>query len=327
MRAVVCEGVGRLRVEERAVPVPKEGEILVRVDACGVCRTDLHLLDGELRGARFPVVPGHQAVGRVVEGGGGRFAPSDRVGVPWLGWACGTCADCLGDRENLCAWARFTGHSVDGGFAEYLVADERFALGIPDRFPSVHAAPLLCAGAIGFRSLSMTGKAQRLGLYGFGASAHLVLQVARFQGRDSYVFTRPGDQKGQERALARGAAWAGDSTAPAPEPLDAAILFASAGELVPLALRAVRPGGVVVCAGIHMTPIPSFPYELLWGERCVRSVANLTREDGAAFLELAERIPIETEVEVFPLGEAPEALEAVRAGRVEGSAVLEVLAE
>jgi propanol-preferring alcohol dehydrogenase len=327
MRAIVCEGVGRLTLQERTEPSPGKDQILVRIEACGICRTDLHLLDGELKDARYPVIPGHQVVGRVEAGGAGRFSPGERVGIAWLAWACFGCPDCRAGRENLCRQALFTGSSVDGGFADQMVADERFAFSIPKRFTSLSAAPLLCAGLIGFRSWSMAGKVERLGLYGFGSSAHLVLQMARFEGQECYVFTRPGDREGQLQALERGAAWAGDSTGPAPVPLDAAILFASAGELVPLALRAVRPGASVICAGIHMSPIPSFPYEALWGERSLRSVANLTRADGQGFLSLADRIPITTEVEAFPLEAAGAALEAVRKGRVRGSAVLEILTE
>jgi propanol-preferring alcohol dehydrogenase len=326
MRAMVFEGTGPLRLSEWPLPRPNDQEILVRVEACGVCRTYLHLLAGELRGGNLPIIPGHQAVGRLVSGGSGRFREGERVGVAWLGWTCGSCRECLAGRENLCPRARFTGFSLDGGFADYLVADERYCFKIPEGFTPVHAAPLLCAGLIGFRSLRMAPDAARVGLYGFGASAHLVVQMALFEGQECYAFTRAGDRAGQDFALRMGASWAGDSTVLPPEPLDAAIIFAPAGELVPLALQAVRPGGQVVCAGIHMSQIPAFPYDLLWGERSLRSVANLTRADGIAFLDLAARIPIQTDTKVFPLEGANAALEAVQQGRVQGSAVLEVSA-
>jgi len=297
--------------------------VLVRVHACGVCRTDLHVLDGELPDPKLPLILGHQIVG-TVESRGERFVEGDRVGVPWLGWTDGTCRYCLSDRENLCDRARFTGYQLDGGYAEKVIADERFCFPLPDGFENLQAAPLLCAGLIGYRSLRMTADAERLGLYGFGASAHIVAQVAKHQGRKLFAFTRAGDEETQEFARSLGADWAGSSDEPPPEPLDAAIVFAPVGALIPAALAATAKGGTVVCAGIHMSDIPSFPYELLWGERSVRSVANLTRRDGEEFLELAPRVPVRTEVHEFPLDQANDALEAVRTGRVHGSAVLSV---
>ena len=306
-----------LRLEERPEPTPEPGQLLVRVHACGVCRTDLHVVDGELPHPKLPLVLGHQIVG--VDEASGR-----RVGVPWLGWTDGTCRYCTSGRENLCDAARFTGYDLDGGYAEYAVADERFCLPIPEGYPDVQAAPLLCAGLIGYRSLRLAGDAERLGLYGFGASAHIVAQVARYEGRRVFAFTRPGDEEAQELARSLGVDWAGGTDEPAPEELDAAIVFAPAGELVPNALQATAKGGVVVCAGIHMSDIPSFPYELLWGERVVRSVANLTRRDGEEFLALAPKVPVRTEVETYPLEQANEALDRLRAGRVRGAAVLVV---
>jgi propanol-preferring alcohol dehydrogenase len=294
------------------------------VAACGVCRTDLHIVGGELTEPKLPLVPGHQIVGRVEEVGEGvdSLATGGRVGVPWLGWTCGECRYCLSGRENLCDRARFTGYDADGGFAEAAVADARFCFPIPEGYPDLQAAPLLCAGLIGYRSLRLAGDAERLGLYGFGASAHIVIQVARFEGRRIFAFTRAGDEAAQGFALELGAEWAGDALGPPPEELDAAIIFAPAGELVPAALRAVTKGGTVVCAGIHMSDIPSFPYEILWGERVVRSVANLTRRDGQEFMALAPRIPVRTEVEPYPLEEANEALARLREGKVRGAAVL-----
>jgi alcohol dehydrogenase, propanol-preferring len=306
-------------LEERDLPVPEPGpgELLVRVAACGVCRTDLHVADGELPDAKLPLVLGHQIVGRV-EGG------RERVGIPWLAWACGDCRYCRSGRENLCDLARLTGYHRDGGFAEYTVADERFCLAVPEPYGDIEAAPLLCAGLIGYRALRHAGEAERLGLYGFGASAHIVAQVARHESRRVFAFTRVGDLDAQEHARSLGAVWAGDSDTAPPEELDAAIVFAPVGALVPAALRAVGKAGTVVSAGIHMSDIPSFPYELLWGERSIRSVANLTRRDGEEFLELAPRVPVRTDVEVFPLEHANEALERLRAGRLRGAAVLEV---
>jgi propanol-preferring alcohol dehydrogenase len=327
MKAMVLARPGEpLRELDRPLPSPGPGQVRLRVLACGVCRTDLHVVDGELPDLGRPVVPGHQVVG-VVDAVGPeveRLAIGRRVGVPWLGWTCGTCPFCTSGRENLCGEARFTGYQIDGGFAEYAVADGRYCFAVPEGYPDVQAAPLLCAGLIGYRSLRMAGDAARLGLYGFGAAAHIVVQVARHQGRRVFAFTRPGDDEARAFALSLGAEWAGESGETPPEPLDAAILFAPAGELVPTALRAVERGGTVVCAGIHMSDIPSFPYRILWEERVVRSVANLTRRDGEEFLALAPKVPVRTEVEVFPLGEANEALARLRAGRVRGAAVLAI---
>jgi propanol-preferring alcohol dehydrogenase len=313
---MLLEAAGRPLVPvELPVPVPGPGQVLIRVHACGVCRTDLHVLDGELAHPKLPLVPGHQIVG-TVEGSGGR------VGVPWLGWTCGECRYCRSGRENLCEEARFTGYDLDGGYAEYAVADERYCFPIPEGYPDLQAAPLLCAGLIGWRSLRLAGEAERLGLYGFGASAHIVCQVARSQGRRVFAFTRPGDEEAQAFARSLGAEWAG-SGAP-PEELDAAIVFAPAGELVPAALAALAKGGSVVCAGIHMSDIPSFPYELLWGERVIRSVANLTRADGEEFLALAPLVPVRTEVEEHPLEAANEALARLRSGAVRGAVALSI---
>ena len=315
-----------LVLDELPVPEPGPGTLRVRVLACGVCRTDLHVVDGELTEPKLPLVLGHQIVGLVDELGPGveGVATGDRVGIPWLGWTCGECRYCRGGRENLCDRARFTGYDLDGGFAEAAVADSRFCFRLPDDYPALQAAPLLCAGLIGFRALRLAGDAPRLGLYGFGAAAHVIAQVARWQGRRVFAFTRAGDTEGQEFARSLGAEWAGASDETPPERLDAAIIFAPAGELVPTALRALEKGGSVVCAGIHMTDIPSFRYELLWGERSVRSVANLTRQDGEEFLELAPRVPVRTHVETLPLAEANEALDRLRAGRIRGAAVLSV---
>jgi len=325
MRAMVLEAAGRpLRVVRVRAPAPKPGQVRVKVQACGICRTDLHVVDGELPHPKLPLIPGHQIVGVVDEAGEGVAAPAvgDVVGIPWLGWTCGHCSYCLSGRENLCDQAKFTGYDLDGGFAEYAVVDHRFAFPIPRGYPPAQAAPLLCAGLIGYRSLSMCGDAERVGLYGYGAAAHIVTQVARHQGRRVFAFTRPGDVVSQAFALEMGAEWAGDTSGAAPEELDAAIIFAPAGELVPLALRAVAKGGVVVCGGIHMTDIPSFSYEILWGERAIRSVANLTRRDGQDFLTLAPEIPVRTEVELFRLEEADEALQRLRRGQMRGAAVL-----
>ncbi len=312
-----------LRPAELPEPQPRPGQVLIRVHVCGVCRTDLHVVDGELPDPKLPLVVGHQIVG-TVERGGERFVPGTRVGVPWLGWTDGTCRYCRSGRENLCDEARFTGYHLDGGYAERVVADERFCFAIPEGYQDFQAAPLLCAGLIGYRSLRMTGDAERLGLYGFGASAHIVAQVAKHQGRKVFAFTRAGDGEGQAFARSLGADWAGSSDDTAPEPLDAAIIFAPVGALVPSALAATARGGIVVCAGIHMSDVPSFPYELLWGERSIRSVANLTRRDGEEFLELAPRVPVRTVVRSYRLEEANEALDDLRAGRFEGSAVLSV---
>ena len=302
-------------------PQPATGQALLRVLACGVCRTDLHVFDGELTRPKLPLVLGHEIVGEVVSSAGS-FAPGDRVGVPWLGWTCGECAHCLAGRENLCDRARFTGYDLDGGYAELCVADERYCFPIPGGFPDLQAAPLLCAGLIGHRSLGLAGDGARIGLYGFGAAAHVVCQVAVHQGREVFALTRPGDTPAQAFARSLGATWAGDTATGPPVELDAAILFAPAGELVPTALGHVRKGGVVVCAGIHMSDIPAFPYELLWGERIVRSVANLTRDDGDEFLALARSVPVRTEVEAVPLERANEALARLRAGDVRGALAL-----
>jgi alcohol dehydrogenase, propanol-preferring len=332
VQAMVLDAPGTsLRLAEAPDPEPGPGEILVSVSACGVCRTDLHILDGELGnlarsarlGPKLPLVLGHQVVGTALTGGE-RFARGDRVGIPWLGWTDGTCRYCTSGRENLCDRARFTGYHVDGGYAELTVADERFCVPVSDGYPDVQAAPLLCAGLIGYRALRLAGGAERIGLYGFGASAHIICQVARHQGRRVFAFTRAGDEETQSFALELGAEWAGDALGPPPEELDAAIIFAPAGDLVPIALRATAKGGSVVCAGIHMSDIPGFPYELLWGERVLRSVANLTRADAAEFMELAPRVPVLTRVEEFPLGQANEAVERLRTGRVRGAAVLVV---
>jgi alcohol dehydrogenase, propanol-preferring len=329
MRAMRIERPGVLEAVELAQPEPGPGEILVRVHACGVCRTDLHLLDGDLAIPKPPIVLGHQIVGTVIDRGEETgettdLRPGARVGIPWLGWTCGRCHYCLTGRENLCDLARFTGLDIDGGFAEMTVADERFCFPLPDSFTDMEVAPLLCAGLIGYRALGMTGDAKRLGLYGFGSSAHIIVQVARFQGRRVFAFTRPGDQSTQAFALKLGAEWAGDSTISPPEELDAAIVFASAGELVPQALRALAKGGTVVCAGIHMSDIPSFPYDILWGERRIRSVANLTRQDAREFLALAPRVPVKVDVHSYALADTTRAFEDLRAGRFEGSAVIDV---
>ena len=324
MKAMVLDSPGvPLREAELPAPEPASGEVLVAVDACGVCRTDLHVVDGELPDPKLPLVPGHQIVGRVIEPGE-RFAAGERVGIPWLGWTCGECRYCVTGRENLCDRGRFTGYQLDGGYAELAAADERFCFPVPEGYDELQAAPLLCAGLIGYRSLRLAGDAERLGLYGFGASAHIVTQVARHEGRRVFVFTRAGDEEAQSFARELGAEWAGDALGQAPEELDAAIVFAPVGELVPAALAAVAKGGVVVCAGIHMSDIPSFPYELLWGERVLRSVANLTRRDGEELLALAPQVPVRTQVEPFRLEEANEALARLRSGAIRGAAVLAV---
>lgn len=315
MRAMVLEATGRpLAERELPDPEPGPGQLLLRVRACGVCRTDLHVFDGELRDPKLPLVLGHQVVGEAPDG--------RRLGIPWLGWTDGECRFCRSGRENLCDRALFTGYLVDGGYAELAVVDEHFCLDLPEGYEDAEAAPLLCAGLIGYRALRAAGDAERLGLYGFGSSAHIVAQVARWEGRRVFAFTRPGDEETQAFARELGAEWAGSSGEAPPEELDAAILFAPIGELVPAALRVLAKGGIVVCAGIHMSDIPSFPYELLWEERSVRSVANLTRRDGAEFLELAPKVPVRAQVEQLPLAQANEALERMRAGRVRGSLVL-----
>jgi propanol-preferring alcohol dehydrogenase len=323
MRAMVLDtSPGRLRAAAIPEPQRERGQALIRVHACGVCRTDLHVVDGELTRPKLPLVPGHQIVGDVVEGE--RFATGSRVGVPWLGWTCGECRYCLAGEENLCDRARFTGYDLDGGYAELAAADERFCFPLPDGYPDEQAAPLLCAGLIGYRSLRLAGDGDRIGLYGFGASAHIVCQVAVAQGRRVFAGTRGGDDEGQAFARSLGATWAGDALAGPPEELDAVIVFAPAGALVPAALGHVRKGGVVVCAGIHMSDIPSFPYERLWGERAIRSVANLTRSDGEEFLALAPTVPVRTEIETFSLEDANDALDRLRSGALRAAAVLRI---
>jgi propanol-preferring alcohol dehydrogenase len=325
MHAMLLERIGDpLRQVELARPAPGPGQVLIRVLACAVCRTDLHVVDGELTQPQLPLIPGHEIVGTVVELGASvsRFKIGERVGVPWLGWTCGQCRYCDHGAENLCDLARFTGYTLDGGYAEYTVADQRYCFPIPDFYSDAEAAPLLCAGLIGYRSLVKAGNAKRLGLYGFGAAAHIVAQVAKYQQREVYAFTRTGDTAAQEFALDFGAAWAGGSNEPPPERLDAAIIFAPAGELVPQALKAVGKGGIVVCGGIHMTDIPTFPYAILWEERSLCSVANLTRRDGEEFMALAPKVPVRTEVETFRLEEANEALDRLRSGKLRGAAVL-----
>jgi propanol-preferring alcohol dehydrogenase len=324
MQAMQLEAPRRpLRLVERPIPVPGPGQVLLRVRACAVCRTDLHVADGELPDPKLPLVMGHEIVGEVVRlGPGTRLPPGGRVGVPWLGWTCGECRYCRLGRENLCDRPGFTGYTIDGGFAEYTVADARFCFPLPPGYDDLHAAPLLCAGLIGHRSLAAAGSAERLGIYGFGAAAHLVAQVARAQGRRVFAFTRPGDTDGQAFARDMGVEWAGGSDEPPPLELEAAIIFAPVGALVPVALRAVAKGGTVVCGGIHMSPIPSFPYEILWGERVIRSVANLTRRDGQEFLDIAAATPLRVATEPYPLESANEALSDLRSGRLRGAAVL-----
>lgn len=325
MRAMILERPGSpLCLAQVDDPAPGPGEVLVRVHACGVCRTDLHVVDGELTEPRLPLIPGHQVVGTVVACGPevSLVRPGERVGVPWLGWTCGSCPACRRGQENLCPEALFTGYTRDGGFAELLKADERYCLPVPSGYPDLQAAPLLCAGLIGYRAYRMATHAETIGLYGFGAAAHILIQVARHEGKRILAFTRAGDRSSQEFARSLGAAWAGASDEPPPEPLDAAILFAPAGALVPAALRAVRPGGIVVCAGIHMSDIPSFPYRILWEERMVRSVANLTRADGLEFLEIVPRVPVRTEVTEYPLERVNQALADLREGRLNGAAVV-----
>jgi propanol-preferring alcohol dehydrogenase len=327
MRAMILQApCTPLQAADLPIPQPGPEQVLLRVHACGVCRTDLHVVDGELPGPRLPLVPGHEIVGTVAARGerAERFALGERVGVPWLGYTCGHCSYCRSGRENLCEHARFTGCQIDGGYAQYTVADERYCFAVPSAYGDAEAAPLFCAGLIGYRSYRMAGQGRRLGIYGFGAAAHIVAQVACHEGREVYAFSRPGDREAQQFARELGAVWAGDSTALPPEELDAAILFAPVGALVPAALAATARGGIVVCAGIHMSDIPAFPYRLLWGERVVRSVANLTRRDGEEFLALAPRVPVRTEVQPFPLEQANEALGRLRSGQVRGAAVLVV---
>ena len=325
MRAMVLKSPHTvLTLCDIELPAPAPHQVLIRVRACGVCRTDLHVVDGELGQGKLPIIPGHEIVGTVAALGRAAsiFRLGDRVGVPWLASTCGACGYCRSGRENLCDRAQFTGCHVDGGYAEYALADERYCLALPDAYSDAEAAPLLCAGLIGYRALRMTGDAQRLGIYGYGAAAHIVAQVARYEGRAIYAFTRPDDKEGQQFARTLGAAWAGDSLQAPPELLDAAIIFAPVGALVPLALRATAKGGTVVCAGIHMSEIPAFPYEILWGERSIKSVANLTRRDGAEFMEIAPRIPIRTSVTTYDLAQANSALAQLRDGQLTGAAVL-----
>jgi propanol-preferring alcohol dehydrogenase len=325
MRAQLLTRIGEpLAAAELPVPRPGPHQVLIRIGACAVCRTDLHVVDGELPDPKLPLVPGHEIIGTVVETGSEveRFAPGDRVGVPWLGWTCGVCEYCRCGRENLCERARFTGYQIDGGYAELTVADERYCFAIDPRYDDVAAAPLMCAGLIGYRSLRLAGEAERIGIYGFGAAAHIIAQVARHQGRRLFAFTRPGDVAAQHFARTLGAEWAGASTEPPPEPLDAALIFAPVGALVPAALAATRKGGVVVCGGIHMSDIPAFPYRLLWQERVVRSVANLTRRDAEEFLALAPLAGVRTETHTYPLAAANQALADLRRGAFQGAAVL-----
>ncbi len=326
MRAMALVRSGKGEVEPLTIDLAalRRGEILIRVHACGVCRTDLHVVDGELSDPAIPIVPGHEIVGRVERVGDGvsTFAPGDRVGVPWLGWTCGECGFCRSGRENLCRRARYTGYQINGGYAESAIADARFCFHLPESYDDTHVAPLLCAGLIGYRAYRMAGAARRVGIYGFGAAAHIITQVAVHQGRDIYAFVTPGDHRAIGFAREVGAAWAGASNEPPPEPLDAAIVFAPVGRLVPEALSRTVPGGIVVCAGIHMSDIPSFPYRLLWEERVVRSVANLTRADAREFLALAAEVPIRTHVKVYALDDANAALRDLREGRLSGAAVL-----
>jgi alcohol dehydrogenase, propanol-preferring len=329
MRAMLFERPGEpLRQVELATPNPGPGQLLIRVHSCGVCRTDLHVVDGELTEPKLPLIPGHEIVGTVVELGDGlsHFKSGDRVGVPWLGWTCGQCAYCKTGQENLCDFAKFTGYTLDGGYAEYTIADQRYCFPIPELYSDAEAAPLLCAGLIGYRSLVKAGNGKRLGLYGFGAAAHIVAQVARYQEREIYAFSRPGDTEAKNFALDLGAVWAGGSDEVPPARLEAAIIFAPVGALIPQALKVIVKGGIVVCAGIHMSDIPSFPYSILWEERSVASVANLTRRDGEEFMALAPKIPVRTEIETFRLEEANEALNRLRSGKIRGAAVL-VIAE
>jgi propanol-preferring alcohol dehydrogenase len=327
MRAMLMDEARR-PLEERELPDPDpgRGQVLIEVSACAVCRTDLHIYDGELTEPKLPLVLGHMIVGRVAGRGEGatRFSEGDRIGVPWLGWVDETCRYCRSGRENLCVEGKFTGYDIDGGYAELTVADERFCFSIPDSYSDEHAAPLLCSGLIGYRSLRLAGEGERLGMYGFGSSAHLISQVAAHQGWQVYALTRGGDTEKQEEARSLGAVWAGAVGDPEARDLDAAIIFAPVGELVPEALRAMAPGGTVVCAGIHMSDIPSFPYEILWHERSVRSVANLTRQDGEEFLQLAPEVPVKTEIQLYPLAEANSAIDDMRHGRVRGTAVLQI---
>ena len=327
MRVMIFEKPGKdLSLREMDLPEPGAEQVLLRVHACAVCRTDLHVIDGELSDPKIPLIPGHEIVGTVATVGAGvtRFKVGDRLGVPWLGWTCGECSFCREGQENLCDRAKFTGYTLDGGYAEYAVADQRFCFPIPEEYSDIEAAPLLCAGLIGYRTLVKAGNGSRLGIYGFGAAAHIVAQVANYQKREIYAFTRPGDSEAQQFALSLGAVWAGSSDELPPVKLDAAIIFAPVGALITQALKTVRKGGTVVSGGIHMSDIPSFPYALLWEERSICSVANLTRRDGAEFMQLAPKVPVRTQVETFALAEANEALQRLRSGRIHGAAVLVV---
>jgi alcohol dehydrogenase, propanol-preferring len=324
---VLQEPCQSLVLREIPVPRPSPDQVLIKVRACGVCRTDLHVVDGELPDARLPIIPGHEIVGIVIQNGENAksFAPGDRIGAPWMGYTCSQCFFCRTGRENLCDRPEFTGYTLDGGYAEYAVVDSRYCFSLPESYSDTAVAPLLCAGLIGYRSYRMAGEnITRLGIYGFGGAAHIIAQIAAYQGKQVFAFTRPGDVKAQQFALELGAVWAGDSCEMPPEPMDAALVFAPVGSLVPAALRATIKGGVVVCGGIHMSDIPSFPYNLLWGERVVRSVANLTRQDAEELLSIAPKIPVKTEIEEFPLAEANEALDRLRAGNLQGAAVLVV---
>jgi propanol-preferring alcohol dehydrogenase len=326
MRAMVLQTAGtRLACRQIPVPRPNPDQVLIKVHACGVCRTDLHVVDGELPNPKLPIIPGHEIVGSIVQVGKNveSFQIGDRIGIPWLGHTCGCCLYCRTGKENLCDEPLFTGYTLDGGYAEYAVADRRYCFALPESYDDASVAPLLCAGLIGYRSYRMAGEGvERLGIYGFGGAAHIVAQIAVYQGKRVFAFTRPGDTNARNFALSLGAVWAGDSTAMPPEPLDAAIIFAPIGSLVPAALRATAKGGTVVCGGIHMSDIPSFPYQILWEERVLRSVANLTREDGVDLLALAPKVPVKTEVEAFPLLQANEALSRLRDGNLQGAAVL-----
>jgi propanol-preferring alcohol dehydrogenase len=327
MRAMIFERPGKpLTLEQRPVPEPRAGEVQLAVQACAVCRTDLHVVDGELPNPKLPLIIGHEIVGRVTRRGEGvrGLHVGDRVGVPWLGWTCGECSFCRAGNENLCDRARFTGYTIDGGYAEFTVADERFCVPIPEPYSDVAAAPLLCAGLIGYRSLVRAGEGKHLGIYGFGGAAHIIAQVAMYQGRSVFAFTRPGDRQAQQFARQLGAVWAGGSDERPPEELDAAIIFAPVGALVPAALAAVRKGGTIVCGGIHMSDIPSFPYELLWGERTICSVANLTRRDAEEFMSIAPKVPVRTTTQTFRLEQANDALNQLRSGKLQGAAVLEI---
>ena len=328
MRAVLFDAPGMpLRLAVIAIPQPGPGQVLIKVNSCGVCHTDLHIVDGELNEPKIPLILGHQIVGRIIQGGPGatRFHGGERIGVPWLGGTDGTCRYCLSGRENLCDQPIFTGYNRDGGFAEYCLADERFCFPLPDSFSDLEAAPLLCAGLIGYRAYRLAGESvKNLGIYGFGAAAHLITQIAIYEGRNVFAFTRPGDVAAQEYARSKGAAWAGDSTQPSPESLDAALIFAPVGSLVISALKSTNKGGVVVCGGIHMSDIPTFPYKYLWQERIIRSVANLTRQDGEEFLSLAPKIPVQTDVTAFPLERVQDALDQLRKGVFVGAAVINI---